>query len=45
MAVNTHKRAQAWEPTYEDFGPVDAWNWKAVERECRRLIRVLRNGI
>jgi hypothetical protein len=36
---NTETRARAWEPTYPDFGPVAAWDFKEVTRVSRRINR------
>jgi hypothetical protein len=44
FAVNTKKRAQAWAQTFPELGTPEQWEWKAVERQARRLIRVLRHG-
>ena len=43
FAVNTEKRALAWAQTLPALGAPDQWDWKAVERQVRRLIRVLRH--
>lgn len=42
FAVNTEKRANAWFPTYPELQSPALWDWKAVERHARRLIRELR---
>ncbi len=42
ISANTRKRALAWRSTYEELGNPDEWNWTAVERHTRRLIRLLR---
>ena len=42
VAVNTLKRATAWEPTYPEFKEASLWDWKFVEKQARRLIRVLK---
>jgi hypothetical protein len=39
IAVNTQKRAQAWAGTYLTMRNPQEWNWKAVERHARRIIR------
>jgi hypothetical protein len=44
VAVNTQKRAIEWAPTLPELGGPLQWDWKAVERHARRLIRVLRQG-
>jgi hypothetical protein len=44
IAVNSEKRAHAWAGTKQDLGDPALWDWKAVERQARRLIRVLRNA-
>ena len=42
VGVNSQKRAEKWQRHYPEFGPVEAWDWDAVERHERRLIRVLK---
>lgn len=42
LAVNTLARANAWAPTYPEMESPEAWNWRLVEKQARRLIRVLR---
>jgi hypothetical protein len=42
IAVNSEKRARLWADTYRGLKDPDLWNWKAVERHGRRLIRGLR---
>jgi hypothetical protein len=44
FAVNTEKRALAWAQTLSALGAPDQWEWKAVEKQVRRLIRVLRHA-
>lgn len=41
IAVNSLKRAEAWEATYPKLGTAKAWNWKYVEKQTRRLINLL----
>ncbi len=43
VAVNTEKRANAWAATYPEMGSPSRWDWKYVEQQARRLIRVLRS--
>ena len=45
IAVNSERRAEAWAQTYPEFGSPELWDWQAVERHARRLIRVLRSGV
>jgi hypothetical protein len=42
FAVNTEKRANAWAQTIPRLGDPVLWDWTAVEKHARRLIRVLR---
>ena len=42
VGANSQKRAEKWQPHYPEFGSPDAWNWGAVGRHERRLIRVLK---
>ena len=42
FAVNTEKRANTWFDTYPELKSPDLWDWKAVEKHARRLIRELR---
>lgn len=44
LAANTERRALAWAPTFPELGDPLQWNWRAVERHARRLIRVLRRS-
>jgi len=44
VAVNSEKRANAWAQTYPELRSPSLWNWKLVEKQARRLIRVLRSG-
>ena len=36
ISVNSKKRAMAWEDTYPELGPVEAWLWSEVTRAFRR---------
>lgn len=45
VGANSQKRAQKWERHYPEFGSPDAWNWDAVARHERRLIRVLKKAV
>ncbi|WP_436495244.1 hypothetical protein [Janthinobacterium sp. GB1R12] len=42
VGANSQKRAEKWQRHYPAFGPTDAWDWAAVGRHERRLIRVLK---
>lgn len=42
FAVNTEKRANLWSATYPELNSPAKWDWKAVERHARRLIRELK---
>ena len=42
VAVNTLKRATTWSATYPELQSPDLWNWEVVEKNVRRLVRVLR---
>ncbi|MFB2642242.1 hypothetical protein ACE02D_08145 [Shewanella bicestrii] len=42
IAVNSEKRALGWSSTYPDLQSPALWDWKMVETNARRLIRVLR---
>ncbi|MCC7597625.1 hypothetical protein IGS61_09015 [Janthinobacterium sp. FW305-129] len=42
VGANSQKRAEKWQPHYPAFGSPDAWDWDAVGRHERRLIRVLK---
>ncbi len=42
FSVNSEKRANNWVITSPELKSPDLWNWKAVENNARRLIRVLR---
>jgi hypothetical protein len=39
VAVNTQKRAEAWASTFPHLGGPGSWNWQAVEKHARRIIR------
>lgn len=43
ISCNSQKRAEAWSDTYAELKSPDLWDWKAVERSCRRLIRCARD--
>ena len=43
VAVNSEIQANAWSQTYPRLGAPALWNWKAIEKQARRLIRVLRS--
>lgn len=40
-AVNTEKRANGWKDTYPDMKEPSLWRWKTVEKNARRIIRVI----
>jgi len=42
VSVNSEKRAHTWAETIKDQGDPRLWNWKAVDSQARRIIRVLR---
>jgi hypothetical protein len=42
VAVNTETRALAWAQTIPKLNKPALWDWVAVEKHARRLIRVLR---
>jgi len=42
IAVNSAKRASNWSETYSELKDPDLWDWKFVEKQARRLIRVLK---
>lgn len=44
IAVNSEKRAMAWFPTYPEHGDPRRWDWMIVEREVRRLVRILKKS-
>ena len=39
FTVNSEKRANNWLITIPELKSPDLWNWKAVEKNARRLIR------
>ena len=45
VGANTHKRAEKWQRHYPEFGLPAAWDWDAVARHERRLIRVLKKAV
>jgi hypothetical protein len=45
IAVNTEKRAQKWKDTYPNLGDPDLWDWNAVEKHARRLIRRMKKYV
>ena len=42
VSVNSERRAHAWAETLQDLGDPQVWNWKVVDKQARRVIRVLR---
>ncbi len=42
IAVNTSTRAEAWSPTYPELQQPSLWDWKFIEKQTRRIIKVLR---
>lgn len=42
VAVNSAKRAQNWSSTCGELKDPDLWDWKYVERQARRIIRILK---
>lgn len=40
-AVNTEKRANAWKDTNPDLKEPSLWQWNVVEKNARRIIRVI----
>lgn len=42
VAVNSAKRAENWSTTYSELKSPDLWDWKYVEKQTRRIIRVLK---
>jgi len=44
IAVNSEKRAAAWASTAAELRDPSLWDWKRVEAQARRMIRVLRKG-
>ena len=44
IKANSEKRAIKWAETYADrLGSFAAWDWKLVEKHCRRLARKIEN--
>lgn len=44
VSANSESRALKWFPTHPEFGPVDEWNWNAVQSHTRRLQRVFKKS-
>ncbi len=44
FAVNSAKRANNWAGVYPELGSPALWNWPMIEKNIRRLIRVLRKN-
>ena len=42
VSVNSRKRAEAWFQTYPEFKDPSLWDWKFLEKQARRIIRVLK---
>jgi hypothetical protein len=42
VAVNTATRAETWSATSPEFKDPSLWDWKYVEKQTRRIIRVLK---
>ena len=42
VSVNSQKRAHAWAATLKELGDPERWNWKVVDSQANRIIRVLR---
>lgn len=42
VTVNSAKRAGAWSHTYPELKEPELWDWKYVEKQARRMIRVLK---
>ena len=42
VTVNSAKRAEAWLSTCPEYKDPSLWDWKYVEKQARRIIRVLR---
>lgn len=42
IAVNSAERARAWAKPNDRLGEPALWDWPAIEKHARRLIRVLR---
>lgn len=44
IGANSEKRAQKWESTIPEMKSPTLWDWKEVQKECRRLNRVLKQS-
>ena len=44
IAVNSEKRANAWEATNPELKSPSLWNWKEVQKHNRKLNRVLKSS-
>ncbi len=44
ITVNSEKRATAWEPTCPELKESNLWDWKYIEKQAGRLIRVLKKS-
>lgn len=44
FAVNSEKRANNWASVAPELGAPSLWNWSLIEKNIRRLIRVLRKN-
>jgi len=42
VSVNSAKRAANWSSTYSELKDPNLWDWKYVEKQARRIIRVLK---
>jgi len=42
VSVNSEKRAVTWSHTHPEFKDPASWDWKYIEKQARRTIRVLR---
>lgn len=42
VAVNSAKRAANWSATYSELKDPELWDWKYVEKQTRRIIKVLK---
>lgn len=42
FSVNSKKRAETWSDIHPELGSPSLWNWQIIEKNTRRLIRVLR---
>ena len=45
VSVNSRARARKWEDTHPSLGPVDAWDWAAIDRNARRIERHVRKTL